>query len=123
MYSTYDTPGEFFNISPTATGYGLSSATISLGCSDHATADNRFLTNISAAQADPTTGSTAQLVFGINDALYQRFNAIKLLDAANAPNKFKITRAGYTDEVTGELVYTFTTTIRVTPGSLVAVNS
>ena len=44
-------------------------------------------------------------------------------DAANAPTKFNITRSGYTDEATGELVYNYTITCRVTPGSLVAVNS
>lgn len=119
-YSTYDTPAEFFNISPTTAAFALASGTISIGCADHATAANRFLTNITAAQANLTTGSTAQVVFGITDAIYQRFNGII---SADKPTKFNITRSGYTDEVTGELVYNYAITCRVTPGSLVAVNS
>ena len=128
-YSTYDTPNEFFNLAPvpgapaTASGYAISSAAITLGCSDHATAASRFLTNISAAAAHLTTGSTAQVVFGLVDGVYQRFNAIKTLDSAHAPTKFNITRSGYTDETTGELVYSYNVTCRVTPGTLVAVNS
>ena len=119
-YTTYDTPAEFFNISPTTGAYAIASATISIGCSDHATPANQFLTNVTAAQAHLTTGSTAQVVFGITDAIYQRFNSIV---TADKPTKFNITRTGYTDETTGELVYNYAITCRVTPGSLVAVNS
>ena len=132
-YTTYDTPAEFFNIStmPIAPGtpvdttgaYSIASAAITLGCIDHATAANRFLTNLTAAQAHLTTGSTAQVIFGITDAIYQRFNNIKAADAANAPTKFGITRTGYTDETTGELVYNYAITCRVNAGTLVAVNS
>jgi hypothetical protein len=119
-YSTYDTPGEFFNISPTTGAYSLASATISIGCGDHATPANQFLTNLTAAQAHLTTGSTAQVLFALNDALYQRFNSIL---TADKPTKFSIRRSGATDEATNELVYTYTTTIRVAVGSLVAANT
>ena len=37
--------------------------------------------------------------------------------------KLGITRSGYTDETTGEIVYSYNVTCRVTPGTLVAVNS
>ena len=119
-YTTYDTPGEFFNIAPTASAYAVASATISIGCGDHATADNRFFTNITAAQAHASTGSTAQVIFGMVDALYQRFNAIPSVDR---PTKFSIRRSGATDETTGELVYTYTVTVRVSTGTLTAANS
>lgn len=122
-YTSYDTPGEFFNISPTATAYSVTSATISIGCGDHATAGNRFFTNITDAQADETTGSTAQVIFGMVDGLYQRFQEIRLADSANVPTKFNVTRTGYTDETTGELVYSYTVTTRVNPSGFVAVNS
>ncbi len=130
-YTTYDTPGEFFNIatmptsSPvdTSTGYAIASAAITLGCSDHGTATTRFLTRLTAAQAHLTTGSTAQVIFGIIDAIYTRFNDIKNADSANAPTKFTLTRSGYTDESTGELVYNYTVSVRATPGTLVATNS
>jgi hypothetical protein len=123
MYTSYDTPGEFFNLAPTTGAISLVSATLSIGLADHATPANQFLTNITAAQADLTTGSTAQVIFGIFDAIYQRFNDIKLLDSANVPTKFNIIRTGYTDETTGELVYNYSTTIRVNPSGFVAVNS
>ena len=128
-YTTYDTPNEFFNLAPdpgspaTASGYAISSAAITLGCSDHATAASRFLTNITAAQAHLTTGSTAQVIFGLVDGVYQRFNAIKTLDSAHVPTKFNVTRTGYTDETTGELVFNYAITCRVAAGTLVAVNS
>ena len=109
-YSTYDTPGEFFNIAPTATAYSVAAKTISLGCGDHATPGNQFLTNLLDAQAQPATGSTAQVVFGLLDALYTRFN---LIPAADKPTKFSIRRAGYTDEATNELVYTYTVSVRL----------
>jgi hypothetical protein len=123
MYTSYDNPGEFFNMSPTTGGISLASATLSFGLADHATSANRFLTNLTAAQADLTTGSTAQVFFGLFDGIYQRLNAIKLADPANKPTKFDLTRYGYTDEATGELVYNYALTIRVNPTGFVAVNS
>lgn len=127
-YSAFDTPGEFFNASTlpigapvdTSTSYTLGTGEITIGTVSNATSTDRFLTNLTDAQANATTGSTAQVVFGITDAIYQRFNSIP---AADKPTKFSIVRTGYTDETTGELVYNYTTTIRVTPGSLTAVNS
>jgi len=122
MYTNYDNPGEFFNLAPTTGAYSLTSASITLGCGDHATPANRFIANLSASQAALTTGSTAQVVFGLVDAIYQRFNDIKILAAANAPTKFNIQRNGFTDETTGELVYNYNISIRVNPTGLVAVN-
>jgi len=122
-YTTYDKPGEFFNASPTTAAYSVGTDTITLGTYDVAKPTSNFLTNLTAAQAHLTTGSTAQVIFGIVDAIYQRFNNIKAADSANAPTKFNLTRTGYTDEATGELVYNYAITCRVTLGSLVAVNS
>ena len=75
------------------------------------------LTNLDSTQAG---ANTAQVVFGITDAIYQRFNSI---ETANRPEKFRISRSGSTDEATGELVYNYTITLRVAPTGLVAVNS
>ena len=119
-YTTYDTPGEFFNISPTTGAYAISAATITLGCDDHATSANQFLTNLTAAQAHLTTGSTSQVVFGIVDALYNRFNSIATVDK---PSKLNIVRSSYEDTLNGTLVRTYSFTVHLTPGSFVAVNS
>lgn len=119
-YTSYDAPAEFFNMAPTTTGYAVGTNEITLGCSDHATPGNQFLTNLTGALA---ASSTAQVIFGIIDAIYTRFKSIKTLDAANAPTKFDITRNGAIDESTGEMVYRYSITIRVNAGSLVAVNS
>lgn len=119
-YTTYDKPGEFFNASPTTAGLSVGTGTITLGTFSHGTAANRFLTNVTDTDSNLTTGSTAQMIFGITDSIYQRFNSIV---TADKPTKFNITRTGYTDETTGELVYNYAITCRVTPGSLVAVNS
>ena len=120
MYSAYDTPGEFFNASPTTAALALTADSITLGLSDAGAPTTNFLTNLTLAQANLTTGSTAQLIFGLVDGVYQRFNSIV---TADKPTKFNITRSGYTDETTGEIVYSYNVTCRVTPGSLVAVNS
>jgi len=119
-YTTYDKPGEFFNASPTTAALALTADSITLGLSDAGAPTTNFLTNLTLAQANLTTGSTAQMVFGIVDGIYQRFNGIL---TADKPTKFNLTRNGYTDEATGELVYNYAITCRVTPGSLVAVNS
>ncbi len=119
-YTTYDKPGEFFNASPTTAAYSVGTDTITIGTYDAAKPTSNFLANLTDAQAHLTDGSTAQVVFGIVDGIYQRFNSIP---TADRPTKFGITRTGYTDETTGELVYNYAITCRVTPGSLVAVNS
>lgn len=119
-YTLFDTPGEFFNASPTTAGLSVSTGAVTLGTVSNGTAANRFLTNLTDGQVNLTTGSTAQMVFGITDAIYQRFNSIP---TADKPTKFSITRTGYTDEATGELVYNYAITCRVTLGSLTAVNS
>lgn len=108
-YTTYDTPAEFFNISPTATGYSIASAAITLGCSDHATSGNRFITNLTAAQA-ALAGSTAQVIYGLVDSLYKRFKSIA---TADRPVSFRLRRSGRTDESTDEIIYTYTITVRV----------
>lgn len=131
MYTSYDTPNEFFNTAlsgVTASGYVTGTGTVTFGTASHGTTASKFLTNLTDAQAstgetNPTIGRTSQVIFAVVDAIYQRFNAIRILDAANAPTKFNITRTGYTDETTGEIVYNYAITCRVTPGSLVAVNS
>lgn len=130
-YTSYDVPGEFFNIATmptsvpvdTTTGYAIASAAITLGCSDHATPATRFLTKVTAAQAHLTTGSTAQVIFGIVDALYTRFNDIKNASSADVPTKFSLTRSGYTDEVTGELVYNYAVIVRASASTFVATNT
>ena len=129
MYSIYDTPNEFFNISTmpaapgtpvdTTSGFAVVGTTIAFGCSDGA-AGTKLLTNLTSSQAGT---STAQLFFGVIDAFNRRFNDIKAADPDNAPTKFSIGRTGYTDEATGEIVYSYSISIRVTPGSLVAVNA
>jgi hypothetical protein len=116
-YTTYDTPAEFFNIAPTATGYSIASAAITLGCSDHATAGNRFITNLTAAQAALTTGSTAQVIYGLVDSLYKRFKSIA---TADLPVSFRLRRAGRTDEATDEIIYTYTITMRVSTATATA---
>ena len=120
MYSSFDTPGEFFNASPTTSGYSVGAESITLGCGDHTTPANRFLTNLTDEQANASTGSTAQVIFGIFDAIYQRFNSIA---QADRPEKFSIFRSGFTDEETGETVFTYTATIRVVTSSYTAMNS
>ena len=127
MYTDYDTPAEFFNIATlpigapvdTSGGYAIASATISLGCSDHATAANRFLTNLTAAQA-ALAGSTAQVIFGVVDAISERYNAIPVVDR---PTKFSVNKSGYFDATTGEWVYNYAVSCRVSTGTPVAVNS
>lgn len=128
-YTSYDTPGEFFNAAPdstapaTASGYSVANNAITFGCADHATIPSRFLTNLTGAQAQLTTGSTAQVLFALLEALYGRFRAIKQLSSTHVPTKFTMNRSGFTDEVTGELVYNYTMTCRLAPGAMVAVNA
>ena len=119
-YTSYDAPAEFFNMDPTTAGFAVASNQITIGCSDHATPANQFLTNLTGALA---ASSTVQVIFGLIDAIYTRLKAIKTLDSANAPTKWDITRNGAIDESTGEMVYRYSITIRVNAGSLVAVNS
>ena len=116
--TSYDNPGEFFNTTATPGALAVGTGTITLGTASHST--SKFLTNLTDDQSGLSGGSTAQVVFGITDALYQRFNSI---DIANRPEKFQIVRSGFVDEATGELVYNYTTTLRVAPTGLVAVNS
>lgn len=73
-----------------------------------------YLTNAQAAD------STAQTVFAILDAINEKY---KTIPTADKPTKFSITRSGYTDETTGELVYNYSATCRVNPTGFVAVNS
>jgi hypothetical protein len=123
MYSSYDNPGEFFNLSPTTSGYSVAAGSITLGTFNGSTAAHRFLPELTDAQAAPSTGSVAQVLFALNEALFQRLNAIKALNAANAPTKFNISRSGYIDPATNEIVYTYSTTVRLSPGTLTAVNA
>lgn len=123
MYTTYDTPGEFFNISPTTAAYTVGTDAITIGTYDAAKPTSSFLANLTDDQAHATTGSTAQVIFGIADGIYQRFAAIKAADATNAPSKMNIVRSSYEDTLNGTLVRTYSFTFHLTPGSLVAVNS
>ena len=128
MYSSYDNPGEFFNLDPTTAAISLSSGaavpagSLIIGLGNHGTPANEFLTELTIDQANLSTGSVPQVLFALNEALFQRLNAIKALDAANAPTKFNISRSGYVDSNTGEIVYTYSTTVRLAPGTLTAVN-
>lgn len=119
-YDTYDKPGEFFNTAPTTAAFAVTTSTITLGCSNPAAPTTNFLTNLTVGQANLGSGSTAQVIFGLVDGVYQRFNSIP---TADKPTKFNITRSGFTDEATGEIVYNYAITCRVTPGSLDAVNA
>lgn len=119
-YELYDKPGEFFNLAPTTTALAVGTGTITLGTASNTSSTAKFLTNLTDTQAALAgEGSTAQVVFGITDALYQRFNSI---NTANQPANFRINRTAVLMEP-GELVYTYTTTIRVAPTGLVAANS
>lgn len=119
----YNNPGEFFNRGSITTGYVFNAdpnESITLGCSDHGTDASKLLTHLSGADADASTGSTAQVVFALNDLIHSLYHS---LDAADKPSKFVVTKSSYGDNDTGETVITYNTTIRVTPGSLSAVNS
>ena len=118
---SFDNPAEFFNRTPfPANGYSVATNSITFGCSDHGTAANKFFTNLNSTQAALTTGSTAQVIFGLLDAIQTRYNS---LDTADRPAKLRIARSVSTDSTTGELIYSYDITCRVNPTNLVAVNS
>lgn len=130
-YTTYDNPGEFFNctapafagiagFTATTSAYAVSGTTITLGLNDSATAAGQFLTNLSTTQANSTTGSTAQVIFSILDALQSRY---ALIPVAERPTKFSINRIGSVDSNTGELIFSYNVSIRVTADNPIAINS
>ena len=121
-YTAFDNPTEFFNASPTTAGYSVAVGSITMGTVSHATEANRFLVDLTDVQAELATGSTAQVLYALFNAICERFEDIP---TADRPTKFAISKSGFIDSATGEHVITFNATIRATaaPGSLTAVNS
>ena len=100
-----------------ATNGGPEIVCSSVGTGTHTMVLPPLLTHLSDSQA---AASSAQMVFAVVDMVNTRFNAIP---AADRPTKFSISRTGYTDEASGELVYNYAVTCRVTPVSFIAPNS
>lgn len=89
----------------------------SVGTGEHTMVCPAILTNLSSGDAST---STAQVVFAIVDLISSRLNSIPLADK---PTKFTISRSGYTDFDTGEMIYNYSISCRVVSGSLIAINS
>lgn len=130
-YTTYDNPGEFFNctapafagiagFTATTTAYAVAGTTITLGLNDSDTAAGRFLTNLTTTQSNATTGSTAQVIFGILESLQARY---ALIPTADRPSKFSLFKSGSVDANTGELVFNYNVSVRLSAGTLIASNT
>jgi hypothetical protein len=50
-------------------------------------------------------------------------NPDEFFNIAPSPAKFRLTRSGYVDEVSGEMAYNYTISCRLSPTTLLAVNS
>ena len=102
-------PSAFFVAGYSETGTGATHQII-FNTAGHATP---LITELTEAEADPTTGDYRKILFAIMEMLRAKLNA-----ATPVAGKVSMARSSYEDVATGELVRTYTTTIRTVPTGL-----
>ena len=113
-YSDYDNPGEFFGA-----GYSLLE-TDRIAFTTNTHADPKALTGITTAQAAAAGGSTAQVIYALLEAMFQKYYA---LTSAEKPTNFSVACSNLISASTGAITKTYTVRVVVTPDTLTATNT
>ncbi len=94
-------------------GYGVTSHVAGFNTND--ASSNKLLTQITDADADPTTGDIRKLTMALLETLYKAW----LTQAGSQPAKMTINRTqGNTRALDGSVQYTYTIKIQVLPSAI-----
>jgi hypothetical protein len=105
--SDYDSPSEVFG-----TGYSSDGTSITLTIGT-----GGLLPHLTAAEANALTGDFRSVLYGLNNGLFTKFNAIPVLDR---PTQMTSTRS--TSEVNSTIVRGFSSTFNMDGDSLTVVS-